>query len=52
MSRIELAYLLLTLFVVTIGAVFILSRRFVKYRRALERGRYGAKPAWKPFWMN
>lgn len=52
MTRAEIAYLLLVLFTAVVLAWWILTYRFVQYRRALQRGERRAKPVWKPFWMN
>lgn len=52
MSRLEIAYLLLTLLVAIVVAIWVLSLRFTQYRRAQQRGDKRARQAWKPFWMS
>lgn len=51
MSRGDLGLTLLVALIATIAVVFILTRRYTKYRHRLARGRRDLKPVRRPFWM-
>jgi hypothetical protein len=46
-----IAVLLIVLIAAALAAAVRQSRRFARYRRAISRGHYDARPVAKPFWM-
>ncbi|MEO6386978.1 MAG: hypothetical protein ABIT16_08930 [Croceibacterium sp.] len=52
MSRADIAYLLVAAFLAVVISVSLLSSRYMRFKHAHRYGRRGAKPVWKPFWMN
>jgi hypothetical protein len=52
MTRAGLALFLIVLLASTLGVVVYHTLRYMRYRRAMTRGRRHLKPVQKPFWMN
>ncbi|MEO6041407.1 MAG: hypothetical protein ABIP41_05865 [Croceibacterium sp.] len=51
MSRTEQGYLIMLMLIAVVLAVTLLTMRYLRYRRALIRGKPGP-PVWKPFWID
>ena len=52
MSRTDLALMLILLLAFALGVVVYYTRRYLRYARAVHRGRRDLQPVRKPFWMN